>query len=118
MSDNPITIYHNPDCGTSRNTLALIRAAGHEPEIVEYKTAGWTRAQLDALFEQMGMRPRQALRENGSPAAELGLLEPGVPDDAILEAMTEHPILVNRPIVVTGKGARLCRPAETVQDLL
>ncbi len=113
-----VTIYHNPACGTSRNTLALIRAAGHEPEIVDYKQAGWTRPQLQELFARMGVEPREVLRTQGSPAAELGLLEEGVASVAILAAMVEHPILVNRPIVVTPKGARLCRPAETVAELL
>jgi arsenate reductase len=118
MSDFPVTIYHNPDCGTSRNALEAIRTAGHDPRVVEYKKTGWTRPQLEQLFGQMNVRPRELLREKGSPAAELGLLEEGVSDDAILDAMVEHPILVNRPIVLTPKGARLCRPSETVQVLL
>jgi arsenate reductase (glutaredoxin) len=114
----PITIYHNPDCGTSRNALAAIRAAGHEPEVVEYRKTGWTRPQLEQLLAAMGAGPRDILRDRGTPAAELGLLDPSASDDQILDAMTAHPILVNRPIVVTPKGARLCRPAETVQELL
>lgn len=114
----PITIYHNPACGTSRDTLARIRAAGHEPTVVEYLKAGWTRPQLEGLFKAMGVRPREVLREKGSPAAELGLLEPSATDDQILEAMVAHPILVNRPIVVTPRGTKLTRPAERVQDLL
>lgn len=117
MSDLPITIYHNPECGTSRNALEAIRAAGHAPQVVEYKKVGWTRPQLEALFALMAVRPREVLREKGSPAAELGLLDDAVPFDVILDAMVEHPILVNRPIVVTPKGARLCRPSETVQQL-
>jgi arsenate reductase (glutaredoxin) len=118
MTSTPITIYHNPECGTSRNALAAIRAAGHEPEVVEYKKAGWTRPQLEALFARMGVTPREVLREKGTPAAELRLLDAGVSDDALYEAMVQHPILVNRPIVVSPKGAKLCRPSETVQELL
>lgn len=118
MSDFPVTIYHNPDCGTSRNALEAIRTAGHDPQVIDYKKVGWTRPQLEQLFAQMNVGPREVLREKGSPAAELGLLENGVSDDAMLEAMVGHPILVNRPIVVTPKGARLCRPSELVQELL
>ena len=119
MSDTfPITIYHNPACGTSRDTLARIRAAGYEPTVVEYLKAGWTRPQLEVLFKAMGVRPREALREKGSPAAELGLLEPGATDEKILNAMVAHPILVNRPIVVTPMGTKLTRPAEKVSGLL
>ena len=114
----PVTIYHNPACGTSRDTLARIRAAGYAPTVVEYLKAGWTRPQLESLFAAMGVRPREALREKGSPAAELGLLEPGATDDQILDAMVAHPILVNRPIVVTPLGAKLTRPAERVESLL
>jgi len=114
----PVTIYHNPDCGTSRNALAMIEAAGYVPVIVEYRIAGWAPAQLEKLFAAMGARPRDILREKGTPAAELGLLEPGVSDESILDAMVAHPILVNRPIVVTPKGTRLCRPSEVVLDLL
>jgi arsenate reductase len=118
MSDFPITIFHNPDCGTSRNTLAMIRAAGYEPTVVEYLKAGWTRAQLDGLLAAMGDKPRDVLREKGTPAADLGLLDPTVTDDQMLDAMTQHPILVNRPIVVTPKGVKLCRPSEEVLQLL
>ncbi|MDR3508257.1 MAG: arsenate reductase (glutaredoxin) [Caulobacteraceae bacterium] len=119
MSDDfPITIYHNPACGTSRNTLAMIRAAGYAPTVVEYLNAGWTRPLLDDLLAKTGARPRDLIREKGSPAAELGLLADGVSDEAILSAMVEHPVLVNRPIVVTPKGAALCRPSERVLDLL
>lgn len=116
--DFPVTVFHNPACGTSRNTLAMVRAAGYEPQVVEYLKAGWTRAKLAGLLETMGVEPAGLLREKGTPARELGLLEPGVSDEAILDAMIEHPILVNRPIVVTPKGARLCRPSELVLDLL
>ena len=119
MSDDfPITIFHNPDCGTSRNTLAMIRAAGYEPIVVEYLKAGWTRPQLEQLLAGMAASPRDILREKGATAAELGLLEPAVSDDQLLAAMVAHPILVNRPIVVTPKGAALCRPSERVFDLL
>ena len=118
MRDFPITIYHNPACGTSRNTLAMIRAAGYEPTVVEYLQAGWTRPQLEELLAAMEARPRDILREKGTPAAELGLLDPSKTDDQILDAMIEHPILVNRPIVVTPNGVRLSRPSEAVLDLL
>ena len=114
----PVTIYHNPDCGTSRNTLAMIEAAGYAPEVVEYRQVGWTPEVLDRLLAAMGAAPRDVLREKGTPAAELGLLDPGASDDAILAAMIAHPILVNRPIVVTPLGTRLCRPSEAVFDLL
>lgn len=119
MSDDfPIAIFHNPDCGTSRNTLAMIRAAGYEPTVIEYLKAGWTRDQLKHLLTEMGASPRDIMRDKGTPAAELGLLDPETPDDAILAAMIAHPILVNRPIVVTPKGVKLCRPSEAVYDLL
>jgi arsenate reductase (glutaredoxin) len=118
MSDFPVTIYHNPACGTSRNTLAIIRAAGYEPDVVEYLQAGWTRPLLQELLAAMGARPRDILREKGTPAAALGLLDPAVTDDRILDAMVEHPILVNRPIVVTPKGVKLSRPSEAVLALL
>ena len=113
-----ITIYHNPACGTSRNTLAAIREAGQEPEVVEYLKAGWRRDQLADLIARMGRTPRDVLRVRGTPAEDLGLTNPGVSPDAILDAMVAHPILVERPIVVTPKGVALCRPSETVQDLL
>ena len=118
MSDFPITIYHNPDCGTSRNTLAMIEAAGYRPTIIEYLRSGWTESQLGDLLAAMDARPRDLLREKGTPAAELGLLDPGVDDATILRAMIDHPVLVNRPIVVTPKGTRLCRPSEQVLALL
>jgi arsenate reductase len=114
----PITIYHNPDCGTSRNVLAMIRAAGHEPEVIEYLKSGWTLPQLHDLLAAMDLRPRDLIREKGTPAAELGLIDPDLTDAAILAAFVAHPILVNRPIVVTPIGARLCRPSETVLRLL
>jgi arsenate reductase len=113
-----IAIHHNPDCGTSRNTLAFIRAAGIEPVVIEYLKTGWTRPYLLALFAAADLTARSALRETKSPAAELGLLEPDVDDETLLSAMLEHPVLVNRPIVCTPKGVRLCRPSETVFDLL
>jgi arsenate reductase len=116
--DFPVTIFHNPACGTSRNTLAMIQAAGYAPTVVDYKKVGWTRPGLEGLLAKMGLRPRDVLREKGTPAAELGLLDPAVADDAILEAMVAHPLLVNRPIVVSPRGARLCRPSELVLELL
>ena len=118
MSDFPITIFHNPACGTSRNTVAMVQAAGYEPDVVEYLQAGWTKPQLKDLLAAMGAGPRDILREKGTPAAELGLLDPSTTDEAILDAMVEHPILVNRPIVVTPKGVKLSRPSEVVLDLL
>ncbi|MDJ0822982.1 MAG: arsenate reductase (glutaredoxin) [Paracoccaceae bacterium] len=113
-----IVIHHNPDCGTSRNVLAIIQASGTEPVVIEYLQTGWTRPQLLALFAAADLTPRTALRTSKSPAEELGLLDPSVPDDVLLEAMLEHPVLVNRPIVCSPKGVRLCRPSHTVLDLL
>tara|TARA_R110000868_G_scaffold375440_3_gene639992 strand:+ start:31716 stop:32144 length:429 start_codon:yes stop_codon:yes gene_type:complete len=113
-----IKIFHNPDCATSRNVLAIIEAAGYQPEVVEYLQAGWTRDQLLSLFTAAGLTPGAALRETKSPAAELGLLDPSVDDETLLSAMLAHPVLVNRPIVVTAKGTALCRPSEAVLDLL
>ena len=118
MTDFPITVFHNPACGTSRNVLAMIEAAGYRPEVVEYLQAGWTPDQLGALFAEAGITPREALREKEAVAAERGLLDPAVSDAAILAAMVEHPVLVNRPIVRTPKGAAMCRPSERVFDLL
>lgn len=119
MSDVfPVVIHHNPECGTSRNVVEIVRAAGYEPAIVDYLKTGWTRPHLQTLFAAAGLTPRAALRETKSPAQELGLMEPGVSDEAILQAMLEHPILVNRPFVATPKGVKLCRPSETVLDLL
>lgn len=114
----PITIYHNPDCGTSRNALAMVEAAGYAPQVVEYRKAGWTAEQIAGLLNAMGARPRDILREKGTPAAELGLLDEGVSDAAIVDAMVAHPILVNRPIVVSPLGTKLCRPSEMVLELL
>jgi arsenate reductase len=118
MTDFPVTIFHNPACGTSRNVVSMVETAGYRPEVVEYLKAGWTLDQLKALFAEAGLTPREAMREKGSPATELGLLDPGTPDTAILAAMVAHPVLVNRPIVRTPKGAALCRPSEKVFDLL
>jgi arsenate reductase (glutaredoxin) len=113
-----VTIHHNPECGTSRNVLSIIEAAGYAPEVVEYLKTGWTREQLDTLFTAAGITPKEALRTTKSPAKELGLMEEGVSDETILAAMLAHPVLVNRPIVVTPKGTKLCRPSEMVLDLL
>lgn len=113
-----IVIHHNPDCGTSRNVLALIEAAGYAPVVIDYLKTGWTKPQLQGLFAAAGLTPRTALRVSKSPAAELGLTDPAVSDDALLDAMVAHPVLVNRPIVCTEKGVRLCRPSEAVLDLL
>jgi arsenate reductase len=114
----PVVIHHNPACGTSRNTLAMIRAAGYAPTVIAYLQTGWTIPQLQDLLAMMGARPRDLLREKGTPAEALGLTAPDVADETLLEAMVEHPILVNRPIVVTPRGAALCRPSERVFDLL
>jgi arsenate reductase len=116
--DFPVVIFHNPACGTSRNVVAMVEAAGYAPTVVEYLQAGWTPEQLRELAGEAGLSLRQLLREKGTPAAELGLLDDGVDEDRLLEAMVAHPILVNRPLVVTPKGVRLCRPSETVLDLL
>jgi arsenate reductase len=113
-----VVIYHNPECGTSRNVLAIITAAGYTPTVIEYLKTGWTKPQLLGLFAAAELTPRTALRETKSPAAELGLLDESVSNEAILDAMIEHPILVNRPIVCTPKGVRLCRPSEAVLNLL
>jgi arsenate reductase len=116
MSD--VTIYHNPNCGTSRSTLALLREKGLEPNVVEYVKAGWTREQLTGLVKTMGVTAHDILRVNGTRADELGLTDPGASDDVLIAAMIIDPILVNRPIVVTPKGAALCRPAELVLGLI
>ncbi len=113
-----IVIYHNPDGGTSRNVLAIINAAGYQPTVIEYLATGWTKPQISGLFAAANLTPREALRTTKSPAGELGLLGPLVPEEALLDAMVEHPVLVNRPIVCTPKGVKLCRPSETVLDLL
>jgi len=114
----PVTIYHNPACGTSRNTLALIRNAGVEPTVIEYLKAPPDRDTLEALIRQMGIRPRELLREKGTPYAELGLGSDHWTDAALIEQMLTHPILINRPIVVTPWGTRLCRPSEAALDIL
>ncbi|ASL43713.1 Arsenate reductase [Burkholderia sp. AD24] len=113
-----VTIYHNPDCGTSRNTLAMIRNAGIEPEVIEYLKNPPDRATLKSLIERAGLTVRATLREKGTPYAELGLAETSLSDDQLLDAMMEHPILINRPLVVTPLGVRLCRPSELVLDIL
>jgi arsenate reductase (glutaredoxin) len=113
-----VTIYHNPACGTSRNTLAMIRASGVEPEIIEYLKTPPTRGKLAALATSIGAGARALLREKGTPYAELGLDNLSLSDDALIDAMLQHPILINRPIVVTAKGVKLCRPSELVLDIL
>ncbi len=113
-----ITIYHNPACGTSRNTLAMIRQSGEEPEVIEYLKTPPSREKLVQLIAAMGISPRNLLREKGTPYAELGLGDPKWSDDELIDFMMEHPILINRPIVVTRLGARLCRPSEAVLDIL
>jgi arsenate reductase (glutaredoxin) len=122
MSDLPnvtnVVIHHNPDCGTSRNVLATIEAAGYKPMIIEYLKVGWTRPQLQGLFAAASLTPQEALRISKSPAEELGLTRPGLSDDVLLDAMIAHPVLVNRPIVCTARGVRLCRPSDLVLDLL
>ncbi|MBB4123937.1 arsenate reductase (glutaredoxin) [Martelella radicis] len=114
----PVTIYHNPNCGTSRNVLAMIRQSGEEPEIIEYLKSPPTRERLVALIGDMGIPVRDLLRRKGTPYDELGLDDPGLSDEALIDKMMEHPILINRPIVVTAKGTKLCRPSETVLELL
>lgn len=113
-----VVIYHNPDCGTSRNTLGLIRNAGVEPHVVEYLKTPPSRHMLQQLIARMNVTVRDLLREKGTPYQELGLAEPALSDAALLDAMMAHPILINRPIVVTPLGVRLCRPSEAVLDLL
>jgi arsenate reductase (glutaredoxin) len=113
-----VTFYHNPACGTSRNTLALIRATGVEPEVVHYLDTPPSREELVSLIQRIGISPRDLLREKGTPFAELGLGDPSLSDDQLIDAMMEHPILINRPIVVGPKGARLCRPSEEVLSVL
>ncbi|MFM0056260.1 arsenate reductase (glutaredoxin) [Paraburkholderia phytofirmans] len=113
-----VTIYHNPDCGTSRNTLAMIRNAGIEPEIIEYLKSPPDRDTLKNLIERAGLTVRTALREKGTPYDELGLADTTLSDEQLLDAMLAHPILINRPIVVTPLGVRLCRPSEIVLDIL
>jgi arsenate reductase len=113
-----VIIYHNPECGTSRNTLGLIRNSGIEPHVVEYLKCPPTRARLLDLIARMGIAPRDLLREKGTPYAELGLGDLSMSDEALIDAMIDHPILINRPIVVSPAGVRLCRPSEAVLDLL
>ena len=113
-----ITIYHNPDCGTSRNTLAMIRQSGVEPEVIEYLKQPPPREKLVELIARMGISARDLLREKGTPYAELGLDDASLSDDALLDAMVAHPILINRPLVVSPLGVALCRPSERVLDLL
>ena len=118
MPVTDVVIFHNPDCGTSRNVVRIVEAAGYTPVIVEYLKTGWTREQLEDLVARMGVAPREILRERGTQAAELGLTDPAASGEAVIAAMILDPILVNRPIVVTAKGAALCRPAELVLGLL
>jgi arsenate reductase len=113
-----VTIYHNPDCGTSRNTLAMIRNAGIEPEIIEYLSTPPDRETLRDLIARAGLTVRAALREKGTPYAELGLSDTSLSDEQLLDAVMKHPILLNRPFVVTPLGVRLCRPSEVVLDIL
>ncbi len=118
MSATDIIIYHNPDCGTSRNTLAMIRNAGIEPHVVEYLKTPLSRALLLQLIARAGLTPRALLRQKGTPYAELGLDDPALSDEQLLDAMMAHPILINRPLVVSPLGVRLCRPSETVLEIL
>jgi arsenate reductase len=113
-----ITIYHNPACGTSRNTLAMIRASGEEPEVIEYLVTPPTRERLVELLKMLGIPARDLLREKGTPYAELGLGDPRWSEDELIDRMIAHPILINRPVVVTPLGAALCRPSERVLDIL
>lgn len=113
-----IVIHHNPECGTSRNVLEIIKQSGEDHVIIEYLEEGWTKPQLMALFAAADLTPREALRETKSPADELGLLDESVSDETLLESMLEHPVLVNRPIVCSPKGVKLCRPSEEVFALL
>ncbi len=113
-----VVIYHNPECGTSRNAVEMARTAGAEPVVIEYLKVGWTRPQLLGLFAAADLTPRKALRTTKSPAEELGLTDPSVDDETLLDAMLEHPVLVNRPIVCSPKGVKLCRPSEAVLDML
>lgn len=113
-----IVIHHNPDCGTSRNVLAMIEASGAEHIVIEYLKTGWSREQLLGLFAAADLTPRSALRVSKSPAEELGLTDPSASDEQLMDAMLEHPILVNRPIVCSPRGVKLCRPSEAVFGLL
>lgn len=113
-----VTIYHNPKCGTSRNTLAMIRQSGEEPEIIEYLKTPPSREKLVELIAAMGIAPRDLLRRKGTPYDELGLDDPKWSDDQLIDFMVEHPVLMNRPVVVSPLGAKLCRPSEAVLDIL
>jgi arsenate reductase (glutaredoxin) len=117
MATAPI-IYHNPSCGTSRKVLGLLREAGGEPRVIEYLKTPPTRAELKDLLAKLGMTPRQLLRRRGTPFAELGLDDPAKTDEQLIDAILAHPILMERPVVVTGKGVLVCRPAEKVMELL
>jgi arsenate reductase len=114
----PVTIYHNPKCGTSRTTLAMIRESGAEPQIIEYLKTPPTKTKLKQLIKAMGISPRELLRAKEASYKELGLADDGLTNEQLIDAMIAHPILINRPIVVTSKGARLCRPADVVQEIL
>lgn len=113
-----VTIYHNPACGTSRNTLALIRATGIEPEVIHYVETPPSREELVSLIDRMGMTPRDLLRQKGTPYVDLGLDDPALTNDQLVDAMMAHPILINRPIVVGPNGVKLCRPSEEVLSIL
>jgi arsenate reductase len=117
-ASSPVTLFHNPACSTSRKALEAIRTSGHEPKVVEYLKTGWTIPQLKSLLQGMKARPRDILRVRGTPAEELGLTDPAVSDEALLAAMAEHPVLVERPIVITPKGTVLARPVEKLQAYL
>lgn len=117
-TDTDIVIYHNPECGTSRNTLAMIRNAGIEPHVVEYLKTPPSRALLESLIARAGITPRDLLREKGTPFAELGLDDPALSDAQLIDAMMAHPILINRPLVVSPLGVKMCRPSEEVLDLI
>ncbi len=118
MRDAEVTIFHNPACGTSRKTLEAIRAAGIEPTVVEYLKAGWTKAELTRVLKLLDKSPREVWRTRGNEAHEHILNNPNSTDDQLIDAMVGHPVLVERPIVVTGKGARLCRPMDAVHEIL
>jgi arsenate reductase len=118
MTDFPVTLFHNPDCGTSRNVLRAVLDQGYAPKVVHYVEQGWTAAQLTDLIARMGVSARAVLREKGAPAEALGLLDPAVSDEALIAAMVAHPILVNRPIVETPLGVVLARPSERVFEVL
>ena len=118
MTDFPVTIYHNPKCGTSRNTIAMVEAAGYAPRVVEYLKAGWTAQQLAEIVKATGGTAQDILRAKGTNAEELGLTAPGTPDETIIAAMVADPILIERPLVETSRGVRLCRPQDRVREIL